>query len=184
MRSCLFYGLSTVSSLLFITCFFILLFGEGQHKTRQEDNCYDQEKHTQNALCPTCIASVSFCAVDSPGWFSCVLSLVLFYLSVPNFSCPLSLATCSARSLNLTCSNCQGPTLYSIGWHRDRGKGVESRRNSRGNARIFELFLILVLIGCISQNRPFSVLGFNPQIIFKNGPVVFCYSVSNFFIFF
>ncbi len=44
----------------------------------------------------------------------------------------------------------------------------------RGKAWIFELFLILVLIGCISQNRQFSVLGLNPQIIFKNGPVVFC----------
>ncbi len=43
----------------------------------------------------------------------------------------------------------------------------------RGNARIFLTFLILVLIGCISQNRQFSVLGLNPQIIFKNVPVVF-----------
>jgi hypothetical protein len=95
---------------------------------RRQQTTNTHKMHSVQLVLPLC-RSVPWTLLGGSLAYSLSSSSTCLYL----ISAALSLATCSARSLNLTCSKCQGPTLLGGIGIGDRGKGVESRRNRGGN---------------------------------------------------
>ncbi len=123
MRSCLSCGLSPVSSLLYFSVperaslfafsFYVLVRGNTRldRKTtattkRRQQTTNTHKMYSVQLVLPLC-RSVPWTVLCGSASFSLSSSSICLYL----IAAALSRATCSARSLNLTCSNCQGPSL-------------------------------------------------------------------------
>jgi hypothetical protein len=98
-----------------------------------------QPRHTRRSICnqPVLPVSRSVACVLLSG--SAPSSSACLYLS----AAALSRATCSARSLQFTVSNCQGPALLGgIGsggwamWSRDRENDTEARKGRFENVEV------------------------------------------------
>ncbi len=156
MRNCLFCGLSTVSSLLYfsaperassIAFSFYCLERDNTRLDRKTTATTKRRQQTTNThkmhsvqLVLTLCRSVLWLLLRDSIAYSPSYSSTCLYL----IAAALSLATCSARSLNLTCSNCQGPTFLggigvgARGWKVGETEAGMERTTARNEKEDFK----------------------------------------------